>query len=121
MNSSRSLPVDHNAIPALPEPTYRIEGFLWSIAILTFGVGDIVTTCIGQHIGLFEVNPILRTLFAVGPVFVVMLLSAFVQLGLAYVVASRITSPARLLIPATFGILGIRVVLINVEAILSFL
>ena len=97
--------------------TDRFEAWLWGIALLTFGVGDIVTTCLGQHLGLVEGNPVLRTLFEIGPVPLVISVATLGQLGLAYAITSRLSRPIRLLIPAFMAVLGIRVVLINASVI----
>lgn len=99
-------------------PTERL---LWILAILLFAIGDIITTTIGQNLGLYEVNPIFRSLFAHFPVPLVMTLGMGLQVGLAILIALRLTTPLRVAIPVVLAVIGMHVVHSNVLAILTVL
>lgn len=44
--------------PVYVEDTKKLRVLLWTAAILTFVVGDVMTTIYGLHIGLSETNPV---------------------------------------------------------------
>jgi hypothetical protein len=45
--------------PAATERSERKQSFLWALAVLFFGVGDVATTSVGLGIGgLFELGPV---------------------------------------------------------------
>lgn len=58
---------------------------LWLLAILTFGVGDLLTTAVGFHVGLMEANPVYAGLETVAHPLLYALAgkTAFIMLALA--------------------------------------
>lgn len=81
------------------------EPRLWLLAVVLFGVGDLVTTSAGLGVGAAEVNPLARFLIArhgLGAMVALKLLSLGCCLGL-WSIAPR---PYRLGIPLGLAILG---------------
>lgn len=98
-----------------------LERWLWVLAVATFGVGDILTTTVGQSLGLYETNPIFRAVFEVFPVLPVMVVGMGIQLVVAGIIADRLGSLGRVVIPAGLSLLGLRVVATNLSAIAGVL
>lgn len=100
-----------------PFDTYAAK--LWVVAILFFGVGDVVTTAVGLSVGAVETHPI------VGPLVEEYLLVAMVPLkilafGLCYGVW-RLSPPShRVGVPLGLAFLGILVSAWNVSVIFLF-
>ena len=97
------------------------ETWIWIFAVLTFGIGDVVTTSVGQSLGLWEANPIFRTLFEYAPVPVVISAGLGAQLLLGAWLASRVPYPLRLVIPIVFSVIGVYIVVTNCQAIFATL
>lgn len=97
------------------------ERTLWLLAILLFAIGDIVTTTIGQNLGLYEMNPIFRWLFAHYPVPLVMTVGMGLQIGVAILISQRLRTPLRVIIPLGLALLGMHVTHSNVLVILTVL
>ena len=81
-----------------------IDAGLWVLAVLVFGVGDVITTTVGiRYFGLKETNPIVVRLVGPSPRVHETVAFKAVVLGLAFVVDVALDAvvgfPASLLVP----------------------
>jgi len=94
-------------------------GGLWLLAIVFFGVGDLVTTILGLTVGSStEANPIVAMFVERYGVAVLPLLKV-VFLGCCYVGWKRLPIPYPIVIPAVLAVLGIVVTLWNASVLLT--
>ncbi|QSG02187.1 DUF5658 family protein [Natranaeroarchaeum sulfidigenes] len=97
--------------------TDEAESALWVLAIAFYGVGDLVSTIVGLWLGATEGNPLPAALVDAAPglvgaavvltVWKVLVLAGFVLL------ARRLRSIHRLVVPGTLAVLGVVVVAWN--------
>lgn len=90
---------------------------IWLLAVLSFGVGDIVTTSIGlQTPGVFELNPVAAEFFAQSVVLSIAALKLAV-LGAGFAAWKWIPRPHRVGVPLGLGVLGVLVTGWNLHVI----
>lgn len=91
---------------------------LWSIAVLGFGVGDVVTTAVGlRMVGVVELNPVVAGLLGdslLGPMVAVKLL----VLGGGYLLSRRLPRAPAVGVPLGLAALGVTVTAWNVHVVL---
>ncbi len=97
----------------------RTESKLWALAILTFGVGDLLTTAIGFHVGLVESAPVYAGLESVENGLLYALAAKVTFFMLAFAAYRHVPSPARVGIPIGLNVLGVAIVAWNSYLILS--
>lgn len=92
----------------------EIDLQLWLIAVLFFGVGDLVTTAIGLGVGgVSEGSPIAALLIQqYGPA--VMVLPKLVVFGGSYAIWRLVPEPHRLGSPLALAVLGVAVTFWNI-------
>ena len=90
---------------------------LWSTAVATFGVGDVVTTSIGVHqFGLPELNPLYVALFDLAGVVPSLLVSKALGFLALYALYLRMDSHSWL-IPAGVTFMGLLISSLNLAAL----
>lgn len=98
-------------------------GSLWGLAVVVYGVGDLVSTIVGLQLGATESNPIPAALieFAPGFLAVVLVLTLYKAATMAAfaAVAWRLPSPYAASIPIGLCLIGVCVVGWNASVILS--
>jgi len=92
---------------------------LWVLAVVLFGVGDLVTTTALIHTGGSEASPVYQYLFMYFPASVALATAVGAQLVIAYVVYRVIDHPARILIPLWLALYGTTVALWNLTYLAS--
>lgn len=106
----------------LPDRTTTV-GILWGLAIVVYGVGDLVSTLVGLQLGAAESNPIPAALIELAPGFlavtVVLTLYKAASIALFAAFAWRLPSPYGPTVPIALSIVGIGVVGWNASVILS--
>lgn len=97
---------------SVPVPT-QLQ--LWVIAVLAFGVGDIVTTTIGlRTAGVVEQHPVAAFSFQYGPVPVMVVLKTVVFVG-CYLLWRAVSRPYCLGVPLGLAVLGVLVTTWNLS------
>lgn len=90
---------------------------LWGIAVLCFGVGDVVTTSIGLRLtGVFEAHPIALQFFQYSPLGAMVALKAFI-FGGSYALWRWTPEPYRVGVPVGLATLGVAVVAWNLKVL----
>lgn len=99
-------------------PELSGDAYAWVAAVLSFGVGDIVTTTIGVHrYGLPEINPFYATLFdATGTVLPVLLVTKAVGFLLLWELYLRMDAYEGA-IPVGVAVAGLVITLLNAAAL----
>lgn len=92
---------------------------LWLLALLFFGLGDLVTTALGLTVGSStEANPVVATLVERYGVAVLVPMKA-VFLGGCYVGWKRLPLPYPIVVPAVLATLGVLITLWNAGILLT--
>jgi hypothetical protein len=92
---------------------------LWSVAVLGFGVGDVVTTAVGlQVVGVVELNPLVAGLFRSSILGTMVALKLFV-LCVAYLLCRRLPRGTAVGIPLGLAVLGVFVTVWNFHVVLQ--
>ena len=97
-------------VGSLPvEPPWPTESLIWLVALLSFGVGDVVTTGVGLSLdGVREVGPLTEPLVEqFGPV--VMLPVKVATFGGGYLLWKYTPQPHRVGVPLGLALLGVSV------------
>lgn len=108
--------------PTLPGRITTV-GALWALAIVVYGVGDLVSTLVGLQLGAAESNPLPAALIELAPGFlavaVVLTLYKAASIALFAAFAWRLPSPYGVSVPIALSLVGIGVVGWNASVILS--
>lgn len=92
---------------------------LWILAVLFFGIGDVVTTGVGLELaGVVEVHPVAAALFQQSTVATMVALKSIAFAG-CYLLWRVAPSPSSVGVPLGLAVLGVTVTLWNSAIVLS--
>lgn len=115
-----SQPESHlSAEPSWPADSPRSAAVhLWPVAVLGFGVGDIVTTVVGlQLVGVVELNPLVIGLLRVSALGTMVGLKLLVLCG-GYLLWRRLPRTSAVGVPLGLAVLGVVVTAWNLHVVL---
>jgi hypothetical protein len=108
--------VNRNVVPIEAVPAQLSPLDAWGLAVLFFGIGDVVTTVIGSQLsGVVELSPVLSQFD--GPALYV----AMVVFIVCFLLSTQLPSPHSLGAPITLAALGFVVTLWNLTVLTSVL
>jgi hypothetical protein len=110
----------HESIPSVDVP--RLDALqLWLVAVLCFGVGDVVTTSIGLGLaGVVEAHPVAGSLFQYPPLGVMVALKSVV-FGVCYALWAWTPRPHCLGVPLGLALVGVLVTAWNLHVLFHVL
>ncbi len=94
---------------------------LWAVAVVFFGVGDLVTTLVGYSItGVTELSPVVKLLLEEHAMLVLTCLKATVFVGF-FAISKYVSRPYSIGVPLGLALLGVAVTAWNTGIILTAL
>lgn len=99
------MPEQVSAIPRHPVG-------LWVLAIVIFGIGDVVSTTVGLSLGAVELHPVVGSVLS-GPALGWLIALKALTLGICYVLWRLSRPPYRIGVPIGLTVMGIVVVAWN--------
>ena len=113
--------MNRNIVPIEAVPAQLSPLDAWGLAVLFFGIGDVVTTVIGSQLsGVVELSPVLSQ-FDGPALYVAMIGLKLVVFMVCFLLSTQLPSPHSLGAPITLAALGFVVTLWNLTVLTSVL
>jgi hypothetical protein len=110
--------VSHPEPPQPVGPLGQTAVGLWSVAVLGFGIGDVMTTAVGIHVvGVVELNPLLGGLLGDSVLGTMVAVKLLVLCG-GYLLSCRLPRVPALGVPLGLVLLGVSVTVWNFHVVL---